>query len=56
MSNWTKEYAGFYVSKTYYFEILKDCSYPDMWELRQFGRCIGQFDTLAEAKRASGLR
>jgi len=57
MSNWTKEWAGVYVSKTNGFEINKGASTdPNLWDLRQYGRCIGQYNTLAEAKRASGLR
>jgi hypothetical protein len=57
MSNWTKEWAGVYVSKTNGFEINKGASTdPNLWDLRQYGSRIGQYNTLAEAKRASGLR
>jgi len=55
-SNWTKVWAGVYASKTYGFEIIKGASNcPDLWDLRQYGSHIGQYDTLAEAKQASGL-
>ena len=55
-SNWTKVCAGVYKSKAYGFEIIKGASNsPDLWDLRLFGSRTGQYDTLAEAKRASGL-
>ena len=55
-SNWTKVWAGAYKSKAYGLEIIKGASTdPNLWDLRLFGSRIGQYDTLKEAKRASGL-
>ena len=56
MSNWTKEYAGVYRSKGFGYEIWKDATEPQMWDLRQNGCYMGSFFTLKEAKQASGLR
>lgn len=55
-SKWTKEWAGVYRSRCGIYEINKGASIdPNLWDLRLHGRCIGHYDTLKEAKRASGL-